>query len=304
MSESTSFSPSLNDAIKQCQQRINKVLGHYLANDHLSPCRLQEAMEYSTLDAGKRLRPLLVYSCGEAFNADINDLDAAAAAVECIHVYSLIHDDLPAMDDDDLRRGKETCHIRFDEATAILAGDALQTLAFDILINHPLSEAAEHSRLLMLKELASASGSKGMGGGQMVDLQATNKSLQLDDLKNMHRMKTGALIKASILMALHCSGIKDDKTIQAMSLYGDLIGLAFQVKDDILDIEGDTEIIGKPTGSDTSMNKSTFPALMGLDAAKTYAEQLVNESLQALQSLPYNTDKLKQLATYIIDRQH
>ena len=295
---------NLETSIKDCQLRINTVLNNYLPDDKVSPHRLHQAMRYATLDAGKRLRPLLVYSCGEAFGADSNDLDAAAAAVECIHVYSLIHDDLPAMDDDDLRRGKSTCHIHFDEATAILAGDALQTLAFDILINHPLSSKAESFRLPMLKELSFASGSQGMGGGQMLDLQATNKSLQLDELKTMHKMKTGALIKASISLGLHCSGIKDKSIIRSMTNYGELIGLAFQVKDDILDIEGDTEIIGKPTGSDTAANKSTFPALMGLDSAKNYAQQLVSESLLALKPLPYNTERLQQLATYIIERHH
>lgn len=294
----------LQTSIEHCQLRINDVLKRYLTTDDKSPCRLQQAMEYSALDAGKRLRPLLVYSCGEAFGATLADLDGAAAAVECIHVYSLIHDDLPAMDDDDLRRGKATCHIHYDEATAILAGDALQTLAFDILINHPLSIKAEPFRLLMLKELARASGSKGMGGGQMLDLQATDKNLQLEELKTMHKMKTGALIRASIIMALHCSGITDKKTLALMSSFGELIGLAFQVKDDILDIEGDTATIGKPTGSDTASNKSTFPALMGIGAAKDYAEQLVSEALQALETLPYNTERLKQLATYIIQRQY
>ena len=294
----------LNQSIKSCQHRINDVLHTYLPDEDGSPCRLLEAMQYSALDSGKRLRPLLVYSCGEVFSAQPNDLDAAAAAVECIHVYSLIHDDLPAMDDDDLRRGKATCHIHFDEATAILAGDALQTLAFDILLNHPLSAKAESFRLAMLKELSHASGSKGMGGGQMLDLQATDKNLQLAELKIMHRMKTGALIRASILMSLHCAGIEDEKTVKTMAQFGELIGLAFQVKDDILDVEGDTKIIGKPTGSDTSANKSTFPALMGLASAKEYAEQLVNEALQALETLPYNTIPLEQLATFIIERKH
>lgn len=291
-------------SIKQCQQRINNVLGQYLPEDNETPSRLHDAMRYAALDAGKRLRPFLVYSCGEAFGASLPDLDSAAAAVECIHVYSLIHDDLPAMDDDDLRRGKPTCHIHFDEATAILAGDALQTLAFDILLNHPLSDKAEPFRLSMLRALSLASGSKGMGGGQMLDLQATNKSLQLEELKIMHRMKTGALIKASILMGLQCSGITDKNTLQSMEHFGDLIGLAFQVKDDLLDVEGDTDIIGKPAGSDTKANKSTFPALMGLEPARAYAEELIAEALQALQPLPYNTERLGQLATYIIERQH
>ncbi len=294
----------LESSIKFCQQRINEVLNHYLPDVDESPNQLHQAMRYATLDAGKRLRPLLVYSCGEVFSANQTDLDAAAAAVECIHVYSLIHDDLPAMDDDDLRRGKATCHIHFDEATAILAGDALQTLAFDILINHPLTEKAKPYQLSMLRELSYASGSKGMGGGQMLDLQATNKELQLEELKNMHRMKTGALIKASIVMGLFCCGINDNKIIKPMAEYGDLIGLAFQVKDDILDIEGDTQIIGKPTGSDAAANKSTFPALMGIEGARNYMQKLIKEALQALEPLQYNTLLLEQLATYIIERQH
>jgi farnesyl diphosphate synthase len=295
---------NLESSINDCQQRINVILNTYLSDHKTSPERLITAMRYSALDSGKRLRPLLVYVCGETFGANQSDLDAVAAAVECIHVYSLIHDDLPAMDDDDLRRGKATCHIQFDEATAILAGDALQTLAFNILINHTLTTQAEPFRLAMLKELSHASGSEGMGGGQMMDLQATNNLLLLDELKTMHRMKTGALIKACVLMSLDCGGITDTKIIQSMTNYADLIGLAFQVKDDILDIEGDTQILGKPKGSDTAANKSTFPALMGLDSAKNYAQQLVTDALHALQPLPYNTNQLEQLASYIIERHH
>jgi len=295
---------NLKSAIKRCQQRTNEVLDNYLPDAGEHPHRLHQAMRYSTLDAGKRLRPLLVYSCGEVFSADKRDLDAAAAAVECIHVYSLIHDDLPTMDDDELRRGKATCHIQYDEATAILAGDALQTLAFEILINHKLTEKAEPHRLSMLKVLSSASGSRGMGGGQMLDLEATNNILQLDELKTMHRMKTGALIKASIILGLSCCGIDDVRITEPMTRFGELIGLAFQVKDDMLDIEGDTDVIGKPTGSDTAANKSTFPALMGLEGARSYMQKLIEEALQALQPLPYNTLLLEQLATYIIERQH
>jgi len=295
---------SFEQSIHECQQRINNVLDDLLIPNKKIPERLLDAMRYSVLDAGKRLRPLLVYSCGKIFDAQIDDLDVAAAAVECIHVYSLIHDDLPAMDDDDLRRGKPTCHIAFDEATAILAGDALQTLAFDILLNRSLSDKAEPLRLEMLNTLSKASGAQGMGGGQMLDLLATNQQLKLDELIRMHEMKTGALIHASVLLGLHCCGIKEKMIIQPMSQFGLLIGLAFQVKDDILDIEGDTRVIGKPSGSDTASNKSTFPALMGLESAKNYAQQLITEALQALESIPYNTDQLEQLAQYIIERQH
>jgi len=291
-------------SVRLCQQRINEILDGFLGRENTIPDRLLMAMRYSVLDSGKRLRPLLVYSCGNVFNALKQDLDIAAAAVECIHVYSLIHDDLPAMDDDDLRRGKATCHIAFDEATAILAGDALQTLAFDILLNAPLTENAESMRLDMLKTLSTASGAQGMGGGQMLDLLATDQRLELDELINMHEMKTGALIHASVLLGLLCAGITDKIIFQKMSEFGSLIGLAFQVKDDILDIEGDTDTLGKPSGSDTASNKSTFPALMGLDSAKTYAADLITQSLQALDAIPYNTTQLEKLAIYIIERQH
>ena len=236
--------------------------------------------------------------------ASQSDLDASALAVECIHVYSLIHDDLPAMDDDDLRRGKPTCHIAFDEATAILAGDALQSLAFEILTDHPLSDTAASRRINLIKILAKASGSIGMGGGQMIDLEASKKVQSLEQLKLMHGMKTGALISACVSMAVETCGTNDQKAIDALALYADRIGLAFQVKDDILDIEGETEILGKPSGSDIQQNKSTFPALLGLEAARQYAEELVAEALLTLDGIPYNTHALEELANYMIQRQY
>lgn len=290
--------------IDACQQRLNELLEQQLPAMDVAPERLHRAMRYASLDAGKRLRPLLVYLAGETLGAKQSDLDASALAVECIHVYSLIHDDLPAMDDDELRRGKATCHIAFDEATAILAGDALQSLAFDILANHPLSEQAEAGRIELIKVLSKASGSLGMGGGQMIDLLATDQQLDIQALKNMHCMKTGALIAASVSMAVITSGIKEQTIINAMTDYADRIGLAFQVKDDILDIEGDTEVIGKPSGSDQAQNKSTFPALLGLEQARSYAEKLVQEALLSLQRIPYNTDALKDLAHYMINRHY
>ena len=283
---------------------MDRLLDQWLPQENVVPERLHKAMRYASLNAGKRLRPLLVYLAGETLGASQSDLDASALAVECIHVYSLIHDDLPAMDDDDLRRGKPTCHIAFDEATAILAGDALQSLAFEILTDHQLSGIANANRIDLIKILAKASGSLGMGGGQMIDLEASKKVQTLEQLKQMHGMKTGALISACVSMAVVTSGIQDQKAVDALALYADRIGLAFQVKDDILDIEGDTEILGKPSGSDVQQNKSTFPALLGLEAAKQYAEELVAEALLTLDGIPYNTVALEELANYMIQRQY
>ena len=283
---------------------MDRLLDQWLPQENVVPERLHKAMRYASLNAGKRLRPLLVYLAGETLGASQSDLDASALAVECIHGYSLIHDDLPAMDDDDLRRGKPTCHIAFDEATAILAGDALQSLAFEILTDHQLSGIANANRIDLIKILAKASGSLGMGGGQMIDLEASKKVQTLEQLKQMHGMKTGALISACVSMAVVTSGIQDQKAVDALALYADRIGLAFQVKDDILDIEGDTEILGKPSGSDVQQNKSTFPALLGLEAAKQYAEELVAEALLTLDGIPYNTVALEELANYMIQRQY
>lgn len=295
---------TLSTHIEACQSRLNGLLNDWLPTEDTEPTKLHQAMRYSSLNAGKRLRPLIVYLVGDALGVKQTDLDASAVAVECIHVYSLIHDDLPAMDDDDLRRGKPTCHIAFDEATAILAGDALQTIGFDILCRFPLSPEVESERIKLLQILTHASGSLGMGGGQMIDLIATDSILNLEQLKAMHRMKTGALISACVKMAVTTSQIQDSETISAFERYADRIGLAFQVKDDILDIEGDTDVIGKPTGSDEELNKSTFPALMGLDSAKHYAEQLIDEALLSLEQIPYNTEALEALARYTIERQY
>lgn len=295
---------SLSEKLVQCQIRIDQLLDGYLPTEATTPKRLHEAMRYSSLNAGKRLRPLLVYLVGETLGVKETDLDAPALAVECIHVYSLIHDDLPAMDNDDLRRGKATCHIAFDEATAILAGDALQTCAFDILANYPMSDEVAAKRIDLVQILTHASGSLGMGGGQMIDLLATDKGFKLDDLVAMHAMKTGALIKASIMMAMACAPELDEEIKQNLGQFAEKIGLAFQVKDDILDIEGEAELVGKPIGSDVEANKSTFPALMGIETAREYAENLINEALLTLDGIPYNTDPLKEVATYIIERRH
>jgi len=295
---------NLSTHIESCRRRLDALLDHWLPSEDTEPTKLHRAMRYASLNAGKRLRPLIVYLVGDALGVDKTDLDASALAVECIHVYSLIHDDLPAMDDDDLRRGKATTHIAFDEATAILAGDALQTIGFNILCHHPLSPDVESERIRLLTILTDASGSVGMGGGQMIDLIATDSMLSIEQLEAMHRMKTGALISACVKMAVATSQINEAEIIAAFDHFADRIGLAFQVKDDILDIEGETEVIGKPSGSDEELNKSTFPALMGLDAAKEYAEQLIDEALLSLERIPYNTEALEALAKYMIERQY
>ena len=294
----------MSDQFQIWRNLIQQQLAEILPAASEVPETLHQAMRYSTLSKGKRLRPLLVFAAGHTLGAKIEDLAQLAISVELIHVYSLIHDDLPAMDDDDLRRGVATCHIAFDEATAILAGDALQSLAFERLISCELSTQAETHRLKMLKSLANASGTKGMGGGQALDIEATGKTLNIEQLSRLHTMKTGALIRSSVELGALCAGDVDPNHLKALDQFARLIGLAFQVHDDILDIEGSTEKLGKPQGSDLEAAKATYPALLGLDGAKTEARRLISEALQALQPLPYNTDILESFAMLVIERDH
>jgi farnesyl diphosphate synthase len=286
------------------QQRINRLLDEYLPPASQTPARLHQAMRHSALNPGKRLRPALVYACGEMLDAKQPSLDIPALVVELIHAYSLIHDDLPCMDDDDLRRGIPTCHIAFDEATAVLAGDALQTLAFELLASGTALEVSAQTRIEMLIELSRASGSLGMGGGQAIDLEMTDKATDLKTLESMHRMKTGALIDVSVKLGYLASEVRDSRVLEQLSLYSHSLGLAFQIHDDILDIEADTATLGKPQGSDQKKNKSTFPALMGMDEAKRKAADLVETALAALQQLPYNSDNLAAFARYMIQRSY
>ncbi|MEH6825598.1 MAG: (2E,6E)-farnesyl diphosphate synthase [Motiliproteus sp.] len=274
-----------------------------------APQRLHEAMRYSLFNGGKRLRPVLVYASCLALGGQLHQADAAAAALECIHAYSLIHDDLPAMDDDSLRRGKPTCHIAFDEATAILAGDALQPLAFELL-SQPASQTPV-IQLQMINILAQASGDGGMVAGQMVDITAEGQQQTLPQLEQMHRLKTGALIKAAVQLGALASGNSDAASLAALTDYAAAIGLAFQVQDDILDIESDTLTLGKTQGADLAKDKSTYPALLGLESAKSKAAELHRQALDALQSMPLmpqqgipDTDLLRQIADYIIARNH
>lgn len=284
------------------QLRVGQFMSSLLAGLPVTDPRLQQAMQYSLLLGGKRLRPFLVYSVGRMLGAQITDLDGPAAAIECLHTYSLIHDDLPAMDDDDLRRGQPTCHKAFDEATAILAGDALQTLAFEIISEHQFHAVAPERQLQMVRELAKQSGYQGMCGGQAIDLAHTNKSMTLAALEQMHSLKTGALICCAVQFGWLCSPDQNPQHLQALLQFARAIGLAFQVQDDILDIESDTATLGKPQGSDLQANKVTYPSLLGLAAAKQKAADLVDEARQALQSLPYDTTELVALAGYVIAR--
>lgn len=284
------------------QQQVDQALEQVIAGTSTLAKELHQAMHYSTFNGGKRVRPLLVYLTGQALNVPTNHLNSAACAVELIHCYSLVHDDMPAMDDDDLRRGKPTCHKQFSEATALLTGDALQTLAFEALTKN--THLNEQQMLAMVRVLAQASGVAGMAGGQAIDLAATGKTLTLEQLKTMHEHKTGALIRASVqLGALGASNVQAD-TLKALDTYARNIGLSFQIKDDILDIESDTQTLGKQQGADISLNKATYPALLGLDGAKQMAHQCHQEALDSLQIFDDKADPLRWLSEYIIVRDH
>lgn len=286
------------------QAQINNFLAQQLEQLTINDEKLLEAMRYGLLIGGKRMRPYLAYITGESLGAQQTDIDAIAGALECIHAYSLLHDDLPAMDDDDLRRGKPTCHKAFDEATAILAGDALQTLAFDILANHPFSAQIQPKQIVLIQQLVAASGYQGMCGGQALDLSATDKKIGLKQLEKLHSLKTGALLEACVSMAAECSVQVSIKEKKVLKEYAQLVGLAYQVQDDIIDITSSEEELGKPKGSDLAANKSTYPALLGLQGAQEKAENLFQQALQALASLPYNTQSLVEFATFIVKRSH
>jgi geranylgeranyl pyrophosphate synthase len=293
---------SVPDRIESYRTRIEQVLDRCLALPDAGTPRLREAMRYSTLGGGKRLRPALVYLTGESFGAALTDLDAAAAAVELIHVYSLVHDDLPAMDDDDLRRGRLTCHRAYDEATAILVGDALQALAFSVLADDSLGAIDPATRLSMIRTLARAAGTAGMAGGQAVDLAAVGQTLSVDAVENMHRRKTGALIKGSVLLGALGAGIDSGENFRALQLFGDEIGLAFQIQDDILDVEGDAAVLGKTTGADAALSKPTYPSTVGLPAARDRARGLRDRAIAALTPLGPRSTPLVELAQFVVSR--
>ena len=284
-----------------CQERINAHLNQHVQTSEPRLERLFSAIRYSVTHGGKRIRPMLVYASCEALRGPVERADIAAASVEAIHAYSLIHDDLPAMDDDDLRRGHPPCHIAYDEATAILAGDALQALAFQWLTQ--ANALQPDTRLHMIDLLARAAGPTGMVGGQAIDLGAVGEKLDLATLENMHRHKTGALIRASVQLGALASEQVTDEQLTALGDYADCIGLAFQVQDDIIDIESETSVLGKQQGADVARDKPTYPALLGLDGARTLADSLRRQAIEALQPFGDDALRLRQLADFIVQRQ-
>lgn len=291
---------SLKNLMDIYRQRVDAELARCLPAATIHPTRLHEAMRYAVLNGGKRIRPVLVYVAGTAVGAPLMALDQAACAVELIHAYSLVHDDLPCMDDDDLRRGQPTCHKAFDEATALLVGDALQSLAFQTLTQSQYLSASQ--RIEMVDILSMAIGSRGMAGGQALDIEAVGKSLNLIELENLHIHKTGALIRASVKMGALAKPNLSPEIMQALDHYAKCIGLAFQIQDDILDETTDTATLGKPQGSDRAHNKPTYPALLGLQGSRNMAEELIDNALNSLTIFNDTAEPLRQLAHYIIER--
>lgn len=284
------------------QKRVNAALDKYLPREDPPEHNLAEAIRYSVIGGGKRIRPAMVYAAGEAMGVSTDLLDIPACAVEMIHAYSLVHDDLPAMDNDDLRRGRPTCHKAFDEATAMLAGDALQALAYEILAKDDHKELTPEHRIEMLSLLTEASGAHGMAGGQAVDLASVGKHLTLAQLEHMHRLKTGALIRASILLGGMCKQDVNKQEIDLLSDYALCIGLSFQIQDDILDVTSDTETLGKPQGSDEKQEKPTFPAIIGLEESRRRALEQHELALKILEPLDKKADSLRELSAYIVER--
>jgi farnesyl diphosphate synthase len=282
------------------QGRMESVLARLLPPAHVAPARLHEAMRYATLEGGKRVRPLLAFAAGEVAGAAAERLEVAAAAVELIHAYSLVHDDLPSMDDDVLRRGKPTVHVEYDEATALLVGDALQSLAFQLLSEHRLADEPR-AQLDMVKTLAVAAGSRGMAGGQQIDLESTGKSLSVPELEVMHIHKTGALIRAAVLLGAGCGTLSEHHQ-QKLDRYAKAIGLAFQVTDDVLDYDSSTATLGKTAGKDSKQGKSTYVSAMGLPRAKEMAETLRAEAQAALAGIGAPARRLGELADFIVLR--
>lgn len=282
--------------------RVEKTLSNSLPDASVEPRRLHEAMRYSVLGGGKRIRPLLVYATGEMLQVDVEMLDAPAAAVEIMHAFSLVHDDLPAMDDDDLRRGTPTTHREFDEATAILAADALQPLAFNVLATSPQFEAFPAQKAQLMALLAEACGSNGMTGGQALDIAAEGRRLDAAELEHMYRLKTGSLLRASILSAAYCPPVAVTETLHILERFADYLGLAFQIRDDILDISGSTAEIGKQQGADVIHRKATYPVLFGMDQAHQRVDELLDQALGTLNNLGTPAEGLQSLARLIVLR--
>jgi len=290
--------------VDEFQQRVDTALDHWLPGADLYPLRLHQAMRYAVLAPGKRVRPILVYATASALGIDLERVDGAAAAVEIIHAYSLIHDDLPAMDDDDLRRGRPTCHREFDEATAILAGDALQALAFYIISHDPKMVDDPTARLKMIEKLSLFSGSRGMAGGQAIDLAAVGKTLNIAELETMHIHKTGALIRTCVQLVAYSANRLTQQQFKALDSYSKCIGLSFQIQDDILDVTSDTATLGKTQGSDSASNKPTFPSIVGLEASYEKARELHQNALQALSIFGEEADILRYISAWFVERKN
>ena len=295
-------SPDFQGWLGAHQHRFEGVLQQLLPAPDVAPRRLHQAMRYSVLEGGKRVRPLLAFAAGELTGAEQSRVDIAAAAVELIHAYSLVHDDMPCMDDDVLRRGKPTCHVEYDEATALLVGDALQSLAFQLLAAHRLNDNPAR-QLEMVKLLAVASGSRGMAGGQAIDLESVGRALTVPELEQMHIHKTGALIRAAILLGAQC-GRADEQLLAALDRYAHCVGLAFQVVDDVLDAEADTATLGKTAGKDADNNKPTYVTLLGARAAKQMAADLHREAQEILRPYGEPARRLRELADFIVLRSY
>jgi geranylgeranyl pyrophosphate synthase len=290
-----------DDITRDWLNRVETKLDRILPPATHPPEWLHQAMRYSVLGGGKRIRPVLVYATGTALGIPLQELDGPAAAIELMHAFSLVHDDLPAMDDDNLRRGRPTTHRAFDEATAILAADALQPLAFGLLASDPTMHCPAEARLNMIMTLADACGSRGMTGGQSIDLSAEGKQLSASELENMYNLKTGRLLRISVLAAAYYKGIPQAQ-FDRLQRFIDALGLAFQIRDDILDIEGATEVIGKQQGADIDRGKATWPALFGMEAARAKADELLQQSLAEIEDLGSAADPLRQIARYIVTR--
>lgn len=295
---------SLNDFLNESSQRIEQFFEQHLPARNLAPKRLHQAIRYSAMNGGKRIRPGLVYATGQALHLSPDQLDCIAASIELMHSYSLIHDDLPAMDDDDLRRGKPTCHKAYDEATAILAGDAMQALAFEILTNLSIHGPDAETRMHLTNQLATAVGSSGMAGGQAMDLDAVNCDLSIDALENIHRKKTGYLIQACINMTQSCcTDLSEQQRVKLLE-FSQHVGIAFQIRDDILDEVSDTKTLGKPQGSDKALNKPTYVSILGLDASEQLCSEFYGKALECLVDFDASAEMLRLLAEHIVCRKH
>jgi geranylgeranyl pyrophosphate synthase len=294
------LSADFSSSIASLTKRVDRCLDDALPPGDALPARLHEAMRYAVLNGGKRVRPMLVYAAGECMDVPVDKLDPVAVAIELIHAFSLVHDDLPAMDDDDLRRGLPTVHKQYDEATAILAADALQPLAFQSIADS--TELTDAEKVAVTTVITHACGSQGMTGGQSIDLASEGKSLTIDELRTLHALKTGALLSACVFATSELAINLSDSQAAALATFAEATGLAFQIRDDILDVEGETEVIGKPAGADERRNKATWPAIFGLEASRQYCDELLTSGITALEPFGERAGALRWIAKYIVER--